>query len=993
MNKIFKTVTLMAMLFISVASFAIPANPTPVTIKQANGKTLTFILQGDEYVNWAKTTDGYTILKNNEGMYVYATKDSRDNLIPSSYIAANTNERSSEDIAFLSTTRTDLRYSSNQVSSMKNAWIQKNGTIHTKYTTTGTVKLLVILVSFSDLPFTYTNQNFQDLVKQHNYNNYGSVKDFYLQNSDSIFTMDIDVVGPFTLPNTMAYYGGNSSSMGSQYFVRDAINAADASVNFANYDNDGDGYVDAIHIIFAGTPESSTGNANEIWPHRGSVRQYMQYTPKDGKYFDVYSCSAEKKYEYGQTSMDGIGTVCHEFGHVLGFPDYYDTDYAGNGGTSNTLASWDLMDAGSYNNHSNTPPALSAAERTITGWMTPTKLTTTRDSILLPVLTDSTVAYQVDLSDTNEYFLIEHRKKKGWDAFLPGNGMMIYHGNKSKINAWLVNHDNTINVNPSNRGWFIEVADGNESHFETAYAPFPGSSNIHNFTNTSANNATLNNGTPANKPITNIHYVNDSLIMFNFMSNTPYVETSTIVNGSLTTSSFAATGKITYIPSSNLTQKGIYYSTSTDCDIATATMILDTTLSNDSTISATITGLTPATNYYYRAFASTSGGTHYGDVKSTTTNNGLGYVMTNSSSNVDSSSATLTGNLYFIGEGSFIKKGFVYTTIADHTPVIDIDNVVISLDSTLGSYSLPLTGLTEGTTYYYRAFIQNSFGTRYGNKYSFHTTAPAILNNTISANQAVCLGTAPNQLNGTLPTGGRGNFTYLWQQKSRTSQWIAATQTNNNQNYQPEAITDSTFYRRIVISNGTIQDTSNSILIDVRISRGGNLTFTNDTVNQNTIGKFTLTDYRGTLSWERTGNNNTNYADLGNSTATYNATFSDLGTYTYRVKVQIDQCAPAYSNEKKVVVVNNSSIEDITNNIDFSIMPNPTNNGIFTINSSLNNANKITISNIMGQRVYFETNANLKDKTISIPNAKNGAYIITVENNGKQLSKKIIVNK
>src|SRR5574344_1812959 len=283
MNKIFKTVTLMAMLFISVASFAIPANPTPVTIKQANGKTLTFILQGDEYVNWAKTTDGYTILKNNEGMYVYATKDSRDNLIPSSYIAANTNERSSEDIAFLSTTRTDLRYSSNQVSSMKNAWIQKNGTIHTKYTTTGTVKLLVILVSFSDLPFTYTNQNFQDLVKQHNYNNYGSVKDFYLQNSDSIFTMDIDVVGPFTLPNTMAYYGGNSSSMGSQYFVRDAINAADASVNFADYDNDGDGYVDAIHIIFAGTPESSTGNANEIWPHRGSVRQYMQYTPKDGK--------------------------------------------------------------------------------------------------------------------------------------------------------------------------------------------------------------------------------------------------------------------------------------------------------------------------------------------------------------------------------------------------------------------------------------------------------------------------------------------------------------------------------------------------------------------------------------------------------------------------------------------------------------------------------------------------------------------------------------
>jgi M6 family metalloprotease-like protein len=991
--RFLKTVTFIAVLLVSIACFSIPANKTPITIKQPNGKTLTFVLQGDEFVHWAKTLDGYSILPNKNGNYVYAIINNENDLVPSTVLAANSEERSRDDENFLLTIRKDLRYSPKQVSIFKECFAQTTNlksTLGRKYPTTGTVRLLVILVNFSDLSFTYTNQNFTNLVSQHNYNGVGSVKDYYSQNSDSIFNMQIDVVGPYTLSNTMAYYGGDSPYQDHNiaYFVSHSINAADPYVNYADYDNDGDGVVDAIHIIFAGTPQSSTGNTNEIWPHRSNVSSSIV---KDGVRFSAYSCSAEKK---SSTQMDGIGTVCHEFGHVLGFPDYYDTDYSGSGGTSNTLSSWDLMDEGSYNNNSNTPPALSAAEKTITHWMTPIVLSAPQDSLLLPAITDSNIAYQINLSDTNEYFLVEHRKKKGWDFYIPGNGMMIYHGNKNKINAWLTSGDNTINVNPSSRGWYIEPADGVESHYNTSYAPFPGSGNITCFTNNSANNATLNNGNPANRPITNIHYVNDSLIMFNFESNYGQVQTNTVTTSTITTTSFAATGTILYKGNGTLTQKGIMYSLSPNCPTDSSTMVVDNS-TDTVNISASITGLSPNTTYYYRAYMTNTYGSSYGSIFSITTNNGLGYSLTSTASNIDTNSATLEGNLYFIGEGSFIEKGFVLTTTQDYSPTVTNDTKVSSTDSTLGAYSLNVNNLTEGTNYYFRAFITNSYGTFYGTKKSFRTLAPAILNNTIASSQAFCLGSTPNLLTGSLPTGGHGNFTYKWQQKARSGQWFTATQADStNQSYQPEALTDSTYFRRIVVSNGTILDTSNTVLLDVQISRGGNLVFAYDTVSQHTSGTFSLNSYRGSIKeWELSTDNSSFSAISSTTTSTYSPTFNDTGNFYYRVMVQISTCPAAYSNVKKVTVIHNSSIEEVSNDYNISISPNPTVNGSFTISSNLDKAERITISNLLGQRVYVENNVNLTSKTISLPNANNGTYILTINNGGKQISKKLIINK
>ncbi len=173
---------------------------------------MTFVLGGDEYVNWATTLDQYTLVRNSEGIFTYGVLDENGDLVASKYIASNANERSGEEIAFLSTLPVNLFYSDRQIELKKqNAPASRPANSDAKYPSIGTVKLLVILVGFSDKPFTYTNQNFVDLVSAENYNGTGSVKDYYKDNSDGQFIMDIDVAGPYTLPNTMAYYGGNNS--------------------------------------------------------------------------------------------------------------------------------------------------------------------------------------------------------------------------------------------------------------------------------------------------------------------------------------------------------------------------------------------------------------------------------------------------------------------------------------------------------------------------------------------------------------------------------------------------------------------------------------------------------------------------------------------------------------------------------------------------------------------------------------------------------------
>jgi len=320
------------------------------------------------------------------------------------------------------------------------------------------------------------------------------------------FTPQFDVVGPFTLPQTMEYYGKNNSSgddQNPQQMVIDACAKADAAgINFAQYDVDNNGFVDNIFIYYAGHNEAEGAEKNTIWPHRWSLNDAQ--TRFDGKVIFDYACTSELRSSSG-TSMCGIGTFTHEFGHVLGLVDYYHT-------TSNkyTLENWSIMDGGAYLNQGRTPPLYSSYDRFALNWITPTQLTNPTNIRLKP-LQSSNRAFLISQTDTHnfdganpqpkEFFLIENRIKTGFDSFLPGSGMLIWHIDFDQA-AWEANSPNNYSGD----------AQTPESHMRVYLQPLVGNTSTPGSAFTSGSfQPKLWNGTLLDKTITQISVDNQDV--------------------------------------------------------------------------------------------------------------------------------------------------------------------------------------------------------------------------------------------------------------------------------------------------------------------------------------------------------------------------------------------------------------------------------------------------------------------------------------------------
>lgn len=504
---------------LAINLFAIPASKTPITIKQTNGKTLSFILQGDEKLRWAISLDSYTLLTNKDGHYVYAILDENEYLIPSNVLASNEEERDENENIFLVNINKGLFFNPVQIQDFKQVYeddklLQKKpGDANTSpISQVGNKEMLIILVDFQDKPFTYSRLDFDNKYNQigcSDYNATGSAKDYYYDCSRGQLNINFTVVGPYTLSNNLAYYGSSSSGHDSnpKDMAKEAVLLANLDVDFSKFDKDGDGYVDFIHIIFAGTSEAETGITDDIWPHSWN---FKLDTTLDGMSFYKYSCSNEKRKS---GDINGIGVACHEIGHDLGLPDYYDTDYFYSGGKSYTLGTWDLMDGGSYNNDSNTPPFMNSFSAHKLGWIDLPELTP--GDYAIHAITDSAHAYKITLSE-DEFFVIEHRRKKKWDTYLKGEGLVIYHGDHGLINPWFESRKNTINVNPNDRGFFFEPSSGNIAEINSSNLPF---SNLTSpaFTDITLAKTRLKNGLIVNTPITYINY-EDSILVFKYQS-------------------------------------------------------------------------------------------------------------------------------------------------------------------------------------------------------------------------------------------------------------------------------------------------------------------------------------------------------------------------------------------------------------------------------------------------------------------------------------------
>jgi len=254
--------------------------------------------------------------------------------------------------------------------------------------------------------------------------------------------------------------------------VEAACRIANPMVDFSEYDNDGDGYVDGVNVMFAGQFD---GTPQTIWPHAWSL-------PGDGVEFDgVKVSSFSVQNEYDTTPGDKSAAVfCHEFGHVLGLPDLYDYDYDANG-----VGDWCLMSFGVYNGDSWSPAHLSAWCRLSLGISEAVNVTVEGD-YEVPSVEESGVIYRLWTGGAagDEYFLVENRRPIGYDAALPGWGIVLWHIDDS-VNSndfqWYPGYTSSGHYHVA-----IEQADGlweieQSIDYGDAGDPFPGNSRSDTF--------------------------------------------------------------------------------------------------------------------------------------------------------------------------------------------------------------------------------------------------------------------------------------------------------------------------------------------------------------------------------------------------------------------------------------------------------------------------------------------------------------------------------
>ncbi|HWR84221.1 MAG TPA: M6 family metalloprotease domain-containing protein [Candidatus Deferrimicrobium sp.] len=291
-----------------------------------------------------------------------------------------------------------------------------------------TANVIVILVDFSDNPSTIgisgTPQDFDSILfSDRRYpppsNPSGSMTDFYLENSYGQFFVKGDIYGWYSMPHTYAYYVGTDDGLTyGRILAQDAVDAAyNGGADFSKYDYDSDGYCDGVVVIHAG--RGAEEGVYGIWSHKWNL-------PSPGRFYNGVTISAYtmNPEEFGY-NLSPIGVFCHEYGHFLGLPDFYDTDTTARSG----LGYWSLMATGNYLGLSKTPCHLDAWCKAKAGFLTVTTLSSNTYQSTLPTIQYSPVVYKLANSTTgsSEYWLVENRQRYGFDRLLPGSGLCIYH--------------------------------------------------------------------------------------------------------------------------------------------------------------------------------------------------------------------------------------------------------------------------------------------------------------------------------------------------------------------------------------------------------------------------------------------------------------------------------------------------------------------------------------------------------------------------------------
>lgn len=528
MKNIISFLSLLFILFVySLTTSACPAYPGIIHFQQPNnGAKVDIYLKGDERVHWAESTDGYTLLYDDEGYLCYAQLMEDGSIMPSIHRATAPTNRSAEVSSFLANTPKYLHYSRRQIDDYLAAWQQiypETSNASKDVRLVGERRSLVVLFQTPDCEFRFRKSSIVMLFNQENYTEdgaHGSVSDYYYNASNHQFRLHVDVLGPITGDHEMAYYGSEQSE-GYYTFAREVVTKIEGMADFSQYDNDGDGVVDGFHILFAGFGEESGGSESLIWSHQWYVWDSPTY---DGISFGKYSCSPELRGNFG-SKLTNIGVICHELGHVFGAPDYYDTDYEGSGGQYYGLGNWDIMSSGSWNDNGRTPARHGAYTASyIYRWTDPMTLT---DPQLVRIAQsgDRHDVFRVNTSTNGDYFLLENRQKKDFDKNVPGHGMLVYHVHPSANGSNVDNHQHPQQLYIMPAYCQIATPDASPSSYcdpNSNSTPFPGQSHHDSLTDNSQAWFRPWSGAENHTPLYNIQEnLGDSSIYFFFKSVSP----------------------------------------------------------------------------------------------------------------------------------------------------------------------------------------------------------------------------------------------------------------------------------------------------------------------------------------------------------------------------------------------------------------------------------------------------------------------------------------
>lgn len=481
---------------LSLVSQAVPADPTPSKVTQPDGTTLTVVLHGDEFLNYLTTSDGYTVVKNKAGYFTYARLDGNQ-LVAGDRIARD--NRTAADNAYLAALPKGLKSKSmvergSKMLNHRNEVLRGIG--HGGHMDYSKFRGLIVLINYTDrkfddyVPSNYTPQDFyEQMINGHDYKGFtlpagtkvecmGSVRDYYYDNSFQQFDPHFDILGPVDVP--FACTDAHQFNCDSIFFA--ALEALDPEVDFSQYDTDEDGTADMVFFLVAGHgSDYSANNRDYLWPH---MKDFTDSPVLDGVNFKLYACSTnmigeENEYYIVYNNVAGIGTICHEFSHCLGLPDFYDTDSDGSGGVNHAYPlTWSIMASGFKNNNGRNPAGYSLYERYALGFAQPT-LIDAEGTIELPALEKSNMGYRLNTANENEFFLIENRQRIKWDKNLPGPGMLIFRVDSTNVEVW---ENNLVNANPNHNYYELLRANFNGMN-DSPRDPFPGTTNVTSITN------------------------------------------------------------------------------------------------------------------------------------------------------------------------------------------------------------------------------------------------------------------------------------------------------------------------------------------------------------------------------------------------------------------------------------------------------------------------------------------------------------------------------